>query len=442
MLKNYLGFENNEICDCNKVHTADIDDVIIKNGAINVLPDVINGYNAKRAFVIADVNTDEVAGKAICDILEKSGIAYSKFVFPDSHLEPDEHAVGTLMLNFDCSCDIVVGVGSGVINDISKILCTIADRTYIIVGTAPSMDGYASTSASMARAGVKVSIPTKAPNVIIGDVDILKNAPLRMLQSGLGDMIAKYVSICEWNIAKIILGEYYCEKVAQLIRDALKKCVDNADGLLKRDDTAVSAVFEGLVIGGVAMTYAGVSRPASGVEHYFSHVWDMRGLSLGTTVDFHGIQCAVASLYTIKMYEKLKTMTPNRQKALDFVRAFDFEDWSAQLREFCGNSAEAMIALEAKEKKYDVSKHSKRIDIIIDKWDEIINAIDKEMPDSKFISELLDKIGAPKTTKDIGVGEGILPMTFKSTKDIRNKYVLSHLCWDLGILDEMADSIE
>ena len=61
-------------------------------------------------------------------------------------------------------------------------------------------------------------------------------------------------------------------------RISKKRCVENAEGLLKREEEAVKAVFEGLVIGGVAMAFAGVSRPASGVEHYFSHVWDMRGL--------------------------------------------------------------------------------------------------------------------------------------------------------------------
>ena len=84
------------------------------------------------------------------------------------------------------------------------------------------MDGYASATSSMTRDGLKVSINTKAADVIIGDTDILKNAPLKMLRAGLGDMIAKYVSICEWRIASVITGEYYCEEVAQLIRDALR----------------------------------------------------------------------------------------------------------------------------------------------------------------------------------------------------------------------------
>ena len=31
-------------------------------------------------------------------------------------------------------------------------------------------------------------------------------------------------------------------------------------------------------------------------------------------------------------------------------------------------------------------------------------------------------------------------MIFRATKDIRDKYVLSRLLWDLGILDEMLDA--
>ena len=142
-------------------------------------------------------------------------------------------------MHFDKKCDIVIGVGSGVINDISKILSNVTERKYIIVATAPSMDGYASATSSVTREGLKISLNSKCANVVIGDIDILKNAPLHMLKSRLGDMLAKYVSICEWRISNIITDEYYCEKVAELIRNALNKCIDNADKLLKRDETAV-----------------------------------------------------------------------------------------------------------------------------------------------------------------------------------------------------------
>ena len=67
---------------------------------------------------------------------------------------------------------------------------------------------------------------------------------MHMLKAGLGDMLAKYISICEWRISTLINGEYYCETVAGMIRDALAKCMKYSDGLLKRDEKAVAAVFE------------------------------------------------------------------------------------------------------------------------------------------------------------------------------------------------------
>ena len=174
-----------------------------------------------------------------------------------------------------------------------------------------------------------------------------------MLKAGLGDMIAKYISICEWRIGNMITGEYYCENVAQLIRSALRRCVDNSPKLLQRDEEAIKAVFEGLVIGGAAMAYAGVSRPASGVEHYFSHIWDMRGLEFETSVSLHGIQCAIGTLIAIKLYEKIRKLSPEHQKALDYVKGFDYTNWSEELIKLLGKGAFEMIEIEKKEQKYN-----------------------------------------------------------------------------------------
>ena len=426
-----------ERCECGKVHTCTVDDYTIGKGAVNKLPEYINKYRAKKAFIIADVNTYPLAGDKVCSLLDAHGIAHSEYIFPQKELEPDEHSVGAAVMHFDNSCDIIVTIGSGVLNDISKILATVTGKPYIIIGTAPSMDGYASNSSSMARDGLKISLPSKCPNVIIGDIDILKTAPAHMAKSGLGDMLAKYVSICEWRISNLINGEYYCEKVAELVRSALKKCVDNADGLLKNDDEAIAAVFEGLIISGNAMEYAGISRPASGGEHYISHVWDMRGLSFGTTVDLHGIQCAIGTRYTIAVYEQIKKLTPDIEKACAYAESFDTEAWTTELREFIGGGAEAMIALEKKEQKYNPKKHRDRIKLIADNWDTILKIIDEELPSSAEFDKILDTIEAPKTAADIGIDESIVPLTFKASKDIRDKYVLPRLAWDLGVIDEL-----
>ena len=428
------SFTNNEVmqmniqenCKCGRKHIFS-SQVIVGEGVLMQLPDLLKKYNSKKVFLIADQNTYQAAGKQVYEILESSNVRIASCIFGEDPLEPDEHSVGRAIMYYEADCDVVIGVGSGVINDISKIVANVSGKPYIIVATAPSMDGYASATSSMTRDGLKISLPSKCANVILGDLNVLCNAPLKMMASGLGDMLAKYVSICEWRIANLITGEYYCEAVAQLVRDALRRCVDNAEGLLKRDKRAVKAVFEGLVIGGVAMAYAGVSRPASGVEHYFSHVWDMRGVEFGIPVDFHGIQCAMATYHAIKLYEIVKTQTPDYEKASAYAAAFDQSAWEQTLRQFLGKSAEAMIALEKKEGKYRKDTHPARFQIIADNWNRILQIMDEELPSSEEIAKLLDTIGIPTDLTTIGVDTECARTTFKATKDIRDKYVLSRL---------------
>ena len=435
-MKNYLQVSG---CPCGRSHDVAIDEVVVGSGVIRRIPDFVSKYHCVRPFILADVNTFAAAGDQVCAVLDEESIPYSRYIFPQNTLEPDEHAVGAAVMHFDPKCDLIIGVGSGVINDIGKILSNISGRKYIIVGTAPSMDGYASATSSMSMDGLKTSLNSRCADVIIGDTDILKKAPEHLLKAGLGDMLAKYVSIAEWRIAHIITGEYYCEAVAQLIRDALKKCVDNAAGLLTRDEAAIHAVFEGLVIGGIAMAYAGVSRPASGVEHYFSHVWDMRGLEFGTKVDLHGIQCAMGTAKAVKLYEYVAKLRPDAEKAAGYVSDFDYNDWSNQLRDFLGSAADTMIALEAKEGKYNKSAHKARFDLIAENWDSILQIIREELPTSEQFEKIMDTVGISTDLNMLDVDSTCAKQTFRATKDIRDKYVLSRLAWDLGILEELCD---
>ena len=430
------GFD--QPCPCGKKHTSALDMLVSGPGALARLPELLARYDAKKPFLLADRNTFAAAGGRVCEILTQAGFGYASYVFPDERLEPDEHAVGAAVMHFDDSCDLILGVGSGVINDIGKILSRVSGRHYIIVGTAPSMDGYASATSSMAMDGLKVSLNSRCPDAIVGDTDILKNAPMHMLQAGLGDMLAKYISLAEWRIAHLITGEYYCERVAALVRSALDACVKNADGLLRRDEAAVQAVFDGLIIGGVAMAYAGVSRPASGVEHYFSHVWDMRALEFGTPAELHGIQCAIGTLAAVCLYEGLRTMTPDAEKARAYVEAFDYGAWAAQLRTFLGRSGETMIALEKKEGKYRKDTHPARFARIQACWPEILRILGEELPSAEALSQLLSRLGMPQDASVIGVDTETMRLSFRATKDIRDKYVLSRLAWDLGVLDELC----
>ena len=180
------------------------------------------------------------------------------------------------------------------------------------------------------------------------------------------------------------------------------------------------------------MAFAGVSRPASGVEHYYSHVWDMRGLEFNKKVDLHGIQCAVATSIVCGLYEKVLKITPDKELALKHAKSFDYEAWKEDLKTFLGKGANTMIALEEKEQKYSVENHKKRLEIILNNWEEICKIIKEEIPPQNKIEEILQSIGAPTTLEDIEI-DCDLSLTLKATKDIRDKYVLSRLLWDLGI---------
>ncbi len=425
-----------QLCPCGKYHDALLEEYVLEKGAASRTGEYVKKYCCKKAFLLADQNTFAAAGTQVVESLGNSAIPFSQYIFSASP-KPNEAAIGSAIMHYDRSCDIIIGIGSGVINDIGKLLAATTGNPYIIVATAPSMDGYASATSSMEMDGLKVSLPSKCANVVIGDIDVLKNAPKRMLISGLGDMLAKYVSICEWRLAHVITGEYYCEEIADLMRTAVEKCTQNAAGLLNREEDAVAAVFEGLILGGVAMNYAGVSRPASGVEHYFSHIWDMRALEFGACEDFHGIQCAIGTLYATKIYEQLKKISPDQKKALTFAKNFDLQGHFEDLRTFLGKGAQAMIHQEAKEGKYDLAKHAHRLEIILANWEQLLQIMDEELLPSTELEKLLDLLNAPKTAEQIGIDKALVCMTFRATKDIRDKYVLSRLCWDLGVSEEI-----
>ena len=427
---------NGKPCACGREHYFGAR-VISGKGAVQQLPQLVRELNGNRAYVLADRNTWQVAGETVTALLAKDGIDSVSFCLTDP--EPDERSVGAALMHYDAGCDIVIGIGSGVINDIGKIISAAGRLPYIIVATAPSMDGYGSATSSMTRSGLKISLPSKSPEGIIGDTDILCTAPLHMMRSGLGDILAKYVAICEWRISHLLNGEYYCENVAQLIRRALERCIREAPGLLQRKESAVQAVFEGLVLSGVAMNFAGLSRPASGVEHYISHVLDMRAVEFGAPCELHGIQCAVGTLIAVKLYEKLAAITPNREKALSYVAGFDYQSWTQTLQELFGKGAQAMIDLEKKEGKYDKAKHAARLEKILECWDEILAIVAQELPKASQMEQLMDDLQIPKTLSQIGAKDDQLPLIFHATKDIRNKYVLSHLAWDLGVIDEILE---
>lgn len=437
-LQELLNHPEGVKCACGKVHKAGFSRVIIESGAINRVPEVVRSYGAKKVFLLADHFTYAAAGERVAGVLEAAGIPFTVYCLPgEERIEPDEHAVGSVAMHFDYACDLILGVGSGVVNDIGKIIANLTNRQYVIFGTAPSMDGYASATSSTIRDSLKVSLDSRVPDTVIGDLDILAQAPMRMILSGLGDMLAKYISIAEWRISHIINGEYYCERVAELVNEGLAACMDNLAGIAKRDKSAIAAVMNGMVLSGIAANYAGVSRPASGMEHYLSHICDMRGVEFGLPFDLHGIQCGAATVICLGIYKQLRDVKPDREKALAYVERFSYPAWAEKLHAWLGKSGDVMAANEARERKYDKELHRARLERIIAHWDKI-EAVIHSLPLPEEIVPRLQAIGLPVSFAELGFSAEETKNAILFSKDVRDKYIGSRLMWDLGILDEIV----
>ena len=396
---------------------------------------------AKKPFVVCDPHTLRAAGEQVHAVLKNAGIDFVPFTFAREEIEPDEWAVGSIAMALDPSCDCLLAVGSGVINDLCKVVGHATGKPSLVVGTAPSMDGYASNSSSMIVNGVKTTLYNRVPEAILADTDIMKNAPMRMLRAGLGDMLAKYISICEWRISHLVTGEYYCEEVAKLVRRSLKKCVDAAAGLPNRDSAAVGAIAEGLILSGMAMGFAEVSRPASGLEHYFSHMWEMMALERGHKSDLHGIQVGVGTKLTMQIYQKILRLTPDRARAMAVTENFDAAAWEAQVRRIFGKTAPQILQIEEKTHKNDPQKHAARVERLIGHWDEVLSIIREELPSYDFITGVMRAAGLPMTPAEINVSLADTKDALLGARDIRDKYLSCSMIRDLGYLKDFVHAL-
>lgn len=324
-------------CDCGMDHICPIDYIEIGSGVIEKLPAYCAGY--QKILLVADQNTYRVAGKDAAAVLGDQIAAQKIFETGKGVLIPDEQAVAAVEAVFPSYCDLVLGVGSGVINDLCKYVSFQHDLPYYIVATAPSMDGYASVGAAMILGGMKETVSARPPKAILGDPKVLAKAPMEMLQAGYGDIVGKYSCLNDWKLSALINNEYFCKAVYDLTMDTVLRVDPLAEAILKREEEAVAALMEALVTVGIAMAYVKTSRPASGSEHHLSHYFEITGIVFRQPYFAHGIDVLYSAVVTARLREQLKK-NPFREST------FDEEIWEKEICRVYGSSAEGVLALQ------------------------------------------------------------------------------------------------
>lgn len=404
-------------CTCGKHHSCDIDFIAIERGAI----DHLTRLCAQDAciLIVADENTFGVAGDAVMAALEGHNV--KKVIFPgDEILIPNEDAVEKVNEHLE-GVSKIIGIGSGVIQDLCKYVSHESGIPYYVVATAPSMDGYTSTGAAMIMGGMKVTYAAGLPSVILSDPAILKDAPMEMIQAGYGDIVGKYSALNDWRLSQVVNDEYFCQDIYDMTMDMVHKTLALAEGLVNRDEESVKVLMEALIVVGIAMSFAGSSRPASGSEHHLSHYFEITGIVHGEDYFPHGIDVAYSTIITAgirdSLLEKEWPATQYRPTR---------EAYEAQVTEIYGPVAAGCIALQD-----NVGLYKKDMVSIYKAKEAQIRAVLAEMPKAAEIEAMLSAVGLDKKEFYEMYSEKKIADAILYAKELKDRYTVLWLNYDL-----------
>src|SRR3954449_11051985 len=284
--------------------------VVIEAGALAAVDSVLaEGIAAEAAaVVVADEPTMRVAGAAVDEALRQAGreMLDPHVLSARPVLYADYDNVTKVATALRRHAAIPVAVGSGTINDIVKRAAHECERPYMSVATAASMDGYTAFGAAITKDGYKRTMTCPAPRAVVGDIDVLTSAPPAMTASGYADLLGKVTAGADWLVADALAVEPIREPAWSLVQPGLRAAVGRPAELRAGDPDAMGALIDGLVMAGLAMQAQASSRPASGAEHQFSHLWEMEGL--GRYADpplSHGFKVGLGTIAIAALYERL-----------------------------------------------------------------------------------------------------------------------------------------
>lgn len=297
-------------CPCGHPHIpVTLDSIVVEAGAVDLIP----GYLAERGYrhiaLVADSNTYEAAGKRVEQSLKDAGIA-SRLVLAQPNavgdVVADEQTIIQVLLEIDTEkTDLILVAGAGTLHDISRFIAFKTNKPFLSVPTAPSVDGFNSKGAPIIVRGEKITIPASSPVAIFADLDVLVQAPSRMVAAGFGDMLGKFTSLFDWTYGYRTAGERYCHAAYKITADALRRCAEHVESIGKRERDGIRILMNGLIESGLAMLIFGQSYPASGSEHHLSHYWEMEYIRLGKKQLLHGAKVGVACAEISALYRKI-----------------------------------------------------------------------------------------------------------------------------------------
>ena len=207
----------------------------------------------------------------------------------------------------------VLSVGSGTVTDITKHACYLYQQEqgtsslpFVVYQTANSVSAYTSNMAPTFIDGVKRTLPSRYPDLLICDLETLRDAPRSMTVAGVGDLLAAFSSYADWWLAyRLGLDKSYTQ-FAQILMGPLDEIfLEHAEGLRSGSLESTAILAKLITLGGIAMSLSHATAPLSGYEHVISHVLDLIAEQKQQPLAQHGTQVALATVLTTASYQVL-----------------------------------------------------------------------------------------------------------------------------------------
>lgn len=389
------------------------------------------------ATIVADIHTFEAAGRDVREAFRAAGAELvDPFVFgPDVHAEfGDVERLEEALREHDA---VPVAVGSGTINDLTKLASHRLGRPYMAVATAASMDGYTAFGASITRHGSKQTFDCPAPRAVVADLEVIAAAPSPMNAWGYADLLAKNVAGADWILADALGVEPIDPGVWETVHGSLKAWVADPSGVARNDPAALANLIDGLMMSGFAMQAHKTSRPASGADHQFSHLWDMQDHTHDGVAPSHGFKVAVGTLASTALHEFL---LGQGVEALDVDLAVaswpEFDRVEARILELFGPGALAEKAIEETRAKHPAPDELRdQLVSLRAVWPELRRRLAAHLIPFEDVRERLRAVGGPTGPEGVGISRDRLHVAFDQAYYIRRRFTILDVVRRCGLFD-------